>query len=121
MNFKWCAQIEAHLISRIEDKPAFGGTPDDASVLRAISDLKERGLRVVLYPFIMMDIPNSNGLIDLSGEGEQPVYPWRGEISCFPQPGSLNTADKTALARAQLEFFEAELGIMLASFLLWKH
>lgn len=99
---------EAHLISRIEDKPAFGGTPDDASVLRAISDLKERGLRVVLYPFIMMDIPNSNGLIDLSGEGEQPVYPWRGEISCFPQPGSLNTADKTALARAQLEFFEAE-------------
>lgn len=99
---------EAHLISQVDEKPAFGGTPDDASVLRAIADLKSRGLRVVLYPFIMMDIPNSNGLVGLSGEGEQPVYPWRGEISCFPQPGSENTADKTSLARAQLETFALE-------------
>ena len=99
---------EAHTISQVNEKPAFGGTPDDASVLRAIADLKARGLRIVLYPFIMMDIPNSNGLVGLSGEGEQPVYPWRGEISCFPQPGSENTADKTSAARLQLESFAAE-------------
>lgn len=99
---------EAHLISQIDEKPAFGGTPDDASVLRAIADLKARGLRVVLYPFIMMDIPNSNGLVGLSGEGEQPVYPWRGKISCFPEPGSANSADKTNQARLQLEMFATQ-------------
>lgn len=99
---------EAHLISQVDDRPAFGGTPDDDAVLRAIADLKARGLKVVLYPFIMMDIPNNNSLPDLSGTGEQPAYPWRGEISCFPKPGVENTADKTASARAQLETFKEQ-------------
>ena len=100
---------QAYLISQIEGRPAFGGTPDDASILNAIADLKARGLKVVLYPFIMMDIPNNNDLPDLSGKGQQqPVYPWRGEISCFPNPGSTNTVDKTASARTQLEVFKQQ-------------
>ena len=97
---------EAHLVSQVEGRPAFGGTPDDTSVLKAIADLKSRGLKVVLYPFIMMDIPNKNGLVELSNESEQPAYPWRGEISCFPSPGNVNSADKTIIARMQLDNFK---------------
>lgn len=99
---------EAYLVSQIDGRAAFGGTPNDASLLRAIQDLKSRGLKVVLYPFIMMDIPDGNTLPDLSGIGTQPTYPWRGEISCFPKPGVENSADKTDAARLQLNAFEVE-------------
>ena len=44
----------------------YGGTPSDQSIVRCISDLKSRGLRVVFYPFILMTA---------SGE------PWRGRIA----------------------------------------
>ena len=76
--------------------PAYGGTPSDASVLRAIADLKARGLRVVFYPFILMDIPAGGG---------QPAYPWRGRIACDPPPGSPGTPDKTAACAAQVANF----------------
>ena len=99
---------QAHLISSFENRPAFGGTPDDKSVLNAISDLKKRGLKVTLYPFIMMDIPGTNDLPGLSGETTQPAYPWRGELSCFPNPGSMNSADKSSSARDQLQIFEEQ-------------
>ncbi len=97
----------AHLVSRIDGKPAFGGTPDDGSILRAIADLKARGLRVVLYPFMMMDIPDDTILPDLSGAGTQPPYPWRGEISCYPAPDAPNTVDKTVDAGTQITSFAA--------------
>lgn len=98
----------AHLVSTVDGKPAFGGTPDDASVLRAIADLKARGLGVVLYPFIMMDIPSENELLSLSGDGFQPAYPWRGQISCFPEIGKSNSADQTAQSRVQIDAFSLE-------------
>ncbi len=98
----------AHLVSQIDGKPAYGGTPDDASISRAISDLKARGLEVVIYPFIMMDVPHDNGLPALSGAGFQPAYPWRGEISCFPAIGEIDTVDQTAAARTQIEAFAVE-------------
>ena len=47
----------AYLISTKDGRPAYGGTPDDASVVQAIADLKARGKIVVLTPFIMMDVP----------------------------------------------------------------
>ena len=99
---------EAHLISKHKDKAAFGGTPDDASVLRAIADLKSRGLKVVLYPFIMMDIPEDNQLPYLGAAGPQPAFPWRGEISCSPAIGVSGSADQTALARSQIDSFLAD-------------
>ena len=46
----------------MKDKKAYGGTPDDASVIAAIRDLKARGLKVTLYPFVLMDIPAGNTL-----------------------------------------------------------
>ncbi len=43
----------------------YGGTPADGAVVRCIRDLRARGLRVVFYPFLLMDCPG---------------YPWRGRI-----------------------------------------
>lgn len=78
---------DAHLVSHHGGGPAYGGTPDDDSVLQAIADLKARGLRVCLYPFVMMDVPAGNGLPDPYGDREQAAYGWRGRITCFPAPG----------------------------------
>src|SRR5690606_2770412 len=50
------------VVSRHEGGAAYGGTPSDAAVLAAIADLKARGLKVTLYPLVMMDIPAGNGL-----------------------------------------------------------
>ena len=99
----------ARQVSRVAtdgtDRPAFGGTPDDLSVVRAIRDMKERGLRVVFYPFVMMDIADGNGLADPYGRTEQPVYPWRGRITCHPAAGQPGSPDKSGAARAQVDAF----------------
>ncbi len=72
---------DAHLVSQIDGKPAYGGTPADAAVVQAVAELKARGLQVVLYPFVFMDIPPGNGRPDPYGEAEQAAYPWRGRIT----------------------------------------
>ena len=96
---------QAHVVSQREDGPAYGGTPSDVSVLQAIADLKARGLKVCLYPFVMMDVPSGNGLPDPYGKAEQDAYGWRGRITCHPAPGRPGSADKTAAARAQVSTF----------------
>ncbi len=96
---------QAHLVSRRDGGPAYGGTPSDASVRAAIRDLKARGLKVYLYPFLMMDVPPGNGLSDPYGGSEQAAYPWRGRITCHPAPGQAGTTDRTAAAREQLDAF----------------
>lgn len=68
-------------VSRIDGRPAYGGTPSDASLRRALADMKARGLATVFYPFVMMDIPPEAGLPDPSGAGDQGAYPWRGRIA----------------------------------------
>src|SRR6185312_15641283 len=74
------------VVSTHDGGPAYGGTPSDAAVLAAIADLKARGLRVTLYPLLLMDIPEGNAL-------DQPTYPWRGRISV--NDGSAGTAAAT--------------------------
>ena len=84
---------------------AYGGTPSDASVLAAIADLKARGLKVTLYPLVMMDVPAGNGLSDPYGGSEQGAYPWRGRITCHPAPGRPGSPDKSVAAAAQVASF----------------
>ncbi len=96
----------AFLVSQFNNLPAFGGTPSDTSVIRAIQDLKSRGLKVTLYPFLIMDIPAGNTLPDpYAGTVGQPVYPWRGQITCDPAPGVTGTVDKTTAALSQVSSF----------------
>ncbi len=95
----------AHLISEIEGGPAYGGTPADATIVAAIQELKARGFKVGLYPFILMDVPAGNALPDPYGEAEQGAYPWRGRITLHPAPGSPGTPDKTSAASAQVNAF----------------
>lgn len=94
------ARGDAYVVSRHSGGPAYGGSPSDESVIEAIRDIKARGLKVTLYPFVLMDIPAGNGLPDPYGGAEQAAYPWRGRITAYP-PGS----DKTASARAQVSSF----------------
>jgi hypothetical protein len=96
----------ALVVSAVEGRPAYGGTPSDDTVVRAIRDLKTRGLSVIFYPFVFMDIPAGNSLPDpWTGNAGQPAYPWRGRITCDPAPGRPGTADKTAVATAQIADF----------------
>jgi len=106
----------ANVVSIVDGRPAFGGSPNDASVIRAIQDLKTRGFAVAFYPFIMMDIEAGNTLPDPYSDNEtgvgQSVYPWRGRITVSPAPGFAGTVDKTAAAQTQVDAF---LGAALAS------
>jgi len=106
------ARADAHLVSTHEGGAAYGGTPSDASVVAAIAELRNRGLKVTLYPFVMMDVPAGNALPDPYGGVAQAAYPWRGRITCDPAPGRPGTADKTAAARTQVADFlgHAEVG-----------
>src|SRR6185437_14782136 len=98
------AREDAHVVSRVVDRPAYGGTPSDQTILAAIRNLKARGLRVMFNPFLFMDIGGGNTLPDpTTGEPGQPLYPWRGRIT--------SAADKTSAATTDVDaFFNGEWG-----------
>lgn len=95
----------AYLISRQDNAPIYGGTPDDASVLDAIVEIKSRGLNVTLYPFILMDVPEGNQLPSPYGADTQAIFPWRGRITCDPAIGQPNSVDQTFDAGIQIARF----------------
>jgi hypothetical protein len=99
-------RTSARVVTMVDGRPAYGGTPTDQSVIDLIAELKARGLKVTLYPFLMMDIPIGNALADpWSGAASQPAYPWRGRITCDPAPGQAASPDGTATAAAQVDAF----------------
>lgn len=101
----------APLVSHPDGKPAFGSTPDDLSVIEAIRDLKARGLRVVLYPFMMMDIPAGNALPNRDGGVGQAVYPWRGRIGPAVGGGTVAAQIAALLGTATPAHFPAGSGV----------
>lgn len=102
-------RASARLVSQTNGRSAYGGTPSDASVRAAIADLRARGLFVTFYPFVMMDVPPDNALVDPhSGAAPQPTFPWRGRITCDPAPGRSETVDGTGAAATQIEAFFTE-------------
>jgi len=99
-------RFSAKLVSRIDGRPTFGGTPSDASVVQAIRHMRESGLSVMFYPFILMDILQGNGLGDpWTGAADQPRVPWRGRITLSVAPGRPGSSDKTAAAAAEVDSF----------------
>jgi hypothetical protein len=95
----------AHLVSMVDGGPAYGGTPSDSSVVSAIKDMKARGLKVVFYPFILMDVPQNNAKPDPYGAAIQGAYPWRGRITLAHAPGEVGSSDKTAGAATEIASF----------------
>lgn len=95
----------AYVVSQSGGRPAYGGTPADASVVSAIQDLKDRGYSVTFYPFIAMDVAPGNTLPNPYGGTGQPPYPWRGRITCDSAPGVAGTVDKTATCATQVASF----------------
>ena len=103
------AREAGYVVSQVNDRPAYGGTPSDQAVISAIQDLKARGLAVTFYPFISMDVPGGNALPDpYSGETGQPAYPWRGRITCTPAPDQPGTVDQTGACATQVAAFVGE-------------
>ncbi|WP_238120812.1 MULTISPECIES: baseplate multidomain protein megatron [unclassified Xanthobacter] len=103
-------------VSQYDGRAAYGGTPSDLSIVRAITRLKEAGVKVTLNPFVMMDIPADNTLPDpWTGAAAQPPHPWRGRITCDPAPGRAGTVEGTAACGAQVGalFGSAEPGDFL--------
>jgi hypothetical protein len=114
-NTPWSWQVSgitrasADVVSSDSFGPLLGGAPADRSIVQAITELKARGFRVVLYPFVMMDVPAGNSLpnpySDYAATNGQPAFPWRGRITCSPAPGYAGTVDKTATAGTQVDAF----------------
>ena len=99
-------RASAHLVSTVGGRPAFGGTPSDQGVRDLIAELKRRGLKITLYPFLMMDIAAGNALHDpWTGAASQPAYPWRGRITCDPATGQTGSPDGSADAATQVNAF----------------
>ncbi|MEX0301010.1 MAG: glycoside hydrolase/phage tail family protein [Leisingera sp.] len=89
-----------------EDGALYGGTPADASVVQAIREMQARGLRVMFYPFILMDQADGNTLPDpWSGAASQPHLPWRGRITLSAAPGQPGSPDGTAGADTEVADF----------------
>lgn len=100
----------AALVSQVDGKAAFGGTPADASVRELIAELGRRGLAVTFYPFVMMDVPPGNGLADPYGAAAQAAFPWRGRITCCPAEGLAGSTWGTATAAADVAAFLGAAG-----------
>ncbi|MAB08818.1 MAG: host specificity protein [Rhodobacteraceae bacterium] len=96
----------AELVPRIDDRPVYGGTPCDTSVIQAIRRMTGQGLDVLYYPFILMDQLSGNGLSDpWSGASDQPVLPWRGRITLSTAPGRDGSPDGTGAATDEVAAF----------------
>ena len=100
----------AYVVSQIEGRAAYGGTPSDQSVVDAIRDLNARDIGVTLNPFILMDVPAGNALASPYGGTSQPLYPWRGRITVHPAAGQPGTPDKTSAAATQVAAFVGTAG-----------
>lgn len=100
---------QAQMTTRVDGRPAYGGSPDDLSVVEAIAALKARGHQVTLNPFVMMDIAAGNRLPDphasTLGTLGQAAYPWRGRITCDPGPRQAGTVNGTAALLTQINAF----------------
>ena len=93
-------------VAQVEDRPLYGGTPADASVVEAIRHMRDQGRRVMFYPFILMDQQAANGLADPWSEAsDQPHLPWRGRITLSTAPGRGGSPDGTAQADAEVASF----------------
>ncbi|SDE67548.1 Putative phage tail protein [Paracoccus isoporae] len=100
------AREAAQEVARVNDRPIYGGTPADASVIEALRAIAASGRRAVFYPFILMEQLAGNGRTDpWTGAADQPVMPWRGRITAEIAPGRDGSPDGTAQNSAAVRRF----------------
>lgn len=109
-NMPWAVagltRARATEIAREDDRPIYGGTPSDASVIEAIRHMNAEGRRVMFYPFILMDQTAGNGLENpWTSESDQPALPWRGRITLSVAPGRSGSPDGTEGADQEVAAF----------------
>ncbi|SDY08264.1 baseplate multidomain protein megatron [Citreimonas salinaria] len=96
----------ASTVPVLDGSPVYGGTPADQSVVQAIGRMRDQGLAVMYYPFILMDQLETNARTDpWSGNADQPALPWRGRITTSIAPGRAGTPDGTIDAAAEVSAF----------------
>jgi hypothetical protein len=98
-------RASARTVPMDNDRPVYGATPTDESVIEAIREMRHRGLKVVFYPFILMEQLAGNGLPDPWGGAEQAALPWRGRITTAIAPGRPGSTDRTASAASEVASF----------------
>ncbi|MGF1452589.1 MAG: glycoside hydrolase/phage tail family protein, partial [Opitutales bacterium] len=99
-------RLTAEQVPEIDEAPVYGGTPADVTVIEALRDLKNRGFKVVFYPFILMDQVTGNGRRDpWTGAADQPPLPWRGRITLSVAPGQPGSPDRTVQAEEEVAAF----------------
>lgn len=105
-------RYSAALVPRQDDKPIYGGTPSDQSVIEAIQDMNDRGLSPVFYPFILMEQTAGNAKPNpWTGQAGQPALPWRGRITTSLAPTQAGTPDGTAAAAAEVDAFMGQAAV----------
>ncbi|WP_299693220.1 glycoside hydrolase/phage tail family protein [uncultured Tateyamaria sp.] len=109
-NMAWTSggidRAQALQVERVDDRPIYGGTPADLSIIEAIEALQEAGKAVMFYPFILMDQMDGNALPDpFSDALTQPRLPWRGRITLSKAAGVDGSPDGTAVAEAEVDAF----------------
>jgi hypothetical protein len=57
----------ARLITQVNGGPQYGGTPDDTSLLRYLTELRARGYKIAFYPLMYMDVAGKSWRGDLTG------------------------------------------------------
>jgi hypothetical protein len=60
----------AHGITKVDDRPIYGGTTNDASVIRYLEEIRTRNLKIMFYPMFFVDRTDK---------------PWRGRLSGDPE------------------------------------
>ena len=100
------ARSAAQVVPQVDGRPVYGGTPADASVVEAITAIREAGREVMFYPFILMDQLDGNTLPDPWSDGaSQAALPWRGRITTSAAPGRPGTPDRKVAAEAEVVAF----------------
>lgn len=96
----------AEELAQIDDRPVYGGTPTDASVVEAIQHLNDLDIEVMYYPFVLMEQLSGNGLPDpWSDDEDQPVLPWRGRITTSKAAQQSGSPDGTSQADVEVSDF----------------
>lgn len=96
----------AQAMPQENERPIYGGTPTDQSVVEAIQAMHAVGREVLFYPFILMDQLSDNVLPNPYAPDEmQPRLPWRGRITLSVAPGVDGSPDGMEDADAEVAAF----------------